>query len=262
MKTTTRYIVYYRVSTQKQGRSGLGLEAQRAMVATFLLSHPGTVLDEYTEVETGKSHRKRPELQKAIDHARAAQATLIIAKLDRLARNVAFTSALLESGLPFKCCDMPEADNFTIHIMAAMAQREGEMISERTKAALDALKARGVKLGSARPGHWDGVTKAGVPRRERRDAGLASAQSRSREVVQEEMSRRYEPLVPWIRDMRKSGLTLQQIADKLNEKGCLTRYNRPWNLPTLRRVIEKYLGPEYLGQLNSKLRPCVAAMGG
>lgn len=259
MKTTTRYIVYYRVSTQKQGRSGLGLEAQRSMVAVLLVSRPGEVLAEYTEIETGKSHKKRPELQKAIDHARAAQAVLIIAKLDRLARNVAFTSALMESELPFICCDMPQADKFTIHIMAAMAEREGKMISERTVAALEALKARGAQLGSARPGHWDGIVKegphAGISRIVRRDAGLAKAQDRSREIVQEEMSRRYEPLVPWIREMREAGLTLQQIADNLNAKGCLTRYGRPWQLPTLRRVIQKYLGPEYLGQLNSKLRP-------
>lgn len=270
-----KYVIYYRVSLEKQGRSGLGLEAQQAMFALFLKARPGTVIGEFTEVETGKTYRKsqaRPELCKAIDLANATGATLVIAKIDRLARNVAFIAMLLESKLDIACCDIPEADNFTLQILAAVAEREGKMISERTSAALKALQARGVALGSAREGHWDGVVEkgphAGTPRIERRAAGLEKAQKQARSRVQEEMSRRYEPLVPWIRDMREAGMTLQQIVDQLNEKGCLTRYNKPWNQPTLSRVIAKYLGPDYLGQLNSKLRPvraytvaCVAANG-
>jgi DNA invertase Pin-like site-specific DNA recombinase len=189
----------------------------------------------------------------------------VIAKLDRLARNVAFISMLLESGLDIACCDIPQADRFTMHILAAVAEREGAMISERTSAALQALKERGVPLGSARPGHWDGVVKegphAGTPRLERRAAGLAKAQARSRTSVAEEMSKHYEPIVPWIRDMRKSGMTLKAIIAALNAKGCVTRRGKPWNMATLRRVIGKYLGPDYLGQLNSVLRP-VAACGG
>ncbi len=260
----TRYVVYYRVSDQKQGRSGLGLKAQEAIYVTFLRVYPGETVGEYTEVETGKSFKKslrRPELTKAVEHAKAAKATLVIAKIDRLARNVAFISALMESGLPFKCCDMPEADKFTIHILAALAQREGEMISERTSAALQVLKERGVKLGSARPGHWEGTTKTGESMAKRRDLGLEKAQFTSRIAVQEEMSRQYEPLVPWIRDMREAGLTLQLIVDQLNGKGCRTRRDRPWNVTTLRRVILKFLGQDYLGQLTSKLNPC-AIVGG
>lgn len=226
-----RYITYYRVSTQQQGRSGLGLDAQRTMVSTFLVTYPGEVLGEYTEIETGKG-AGRPELTQAIDHARAAGATLIIAKLDRLARNVAFTAALLESKLPFKCCDMPEADNFVIHILAALAEREAKLISDRTKAALAELKKRGVKLGSARPGHWDGKEHL---------RGWKKAAEASRVKVQKEMEQRYEPLVPWIRDLRAAGHTLQSIVDALNAKGCQTRRNGPWNVPTLRRVILKYL---------------------
>lgn len=258
---TVRYVVYYRVSDAKQGRSGLGLEAQEAMFATFLCVHPGEVVGEYTEVETGKSlqkSRRRPELREAMDHAQVAKATLVIAKLDRLARNVAFISALMESGLPFKCCDMPEADKFTIHILAALAQREGEMISERTSAALQALKKRGVKLGSARPGHWEGRTKSGESMAEKRELGLKKARKASQEVAQEEMSRQYEPLVPWIREMRESGMTLQLIVDQLNAKGCQTRRNKPWNMGILRRVILRFLGSDYLGQLTSKLNPCKA----
>lgn len=259
---TTRYVVYYRVSDVKQGRSGLGLEAQEAMFGTFLCVHPGEVIGEYTEVETGKSFKKslrRPELRKAMDHAQAAKAILVIAKLDRLARNVAFISTLMESGLPFKCCDMPEADKFTIHILAALAEREGQMISERTSAALQALKERGVKLGSARPGHWEGLTKRGESMAERRELGLEKAQKASQKATQEEMSRQYEPLVPWIREMREAGLTFQRIVDALNGKGCRTRRDQPWNVPTLRRVILRFLGQDYLGQLTSKLNPCVAA---
>ena len=257
----TRYVVYYRVSDAKQGRSGLGLEAQEAMFATFLRVHPGNMIGEYIEIETGKSlqkSRKRPELRRAMDHAQAAKAILVIAKLDRLARNVAFISTLMESGLPFKCCDMPEADKFTIHILAALAEREGQMISERTSAALQALKARGVKLGSARDGHWEGLTKSGESMVERRDFGLEKAHLASRETVQEEMSRQYEPLVPWIREMREAGLTLQSIVDALNAKGCRTRRDKSWNMPTLRRVILRFLGQDYLGQLTSKLNPCKA----
>ncbi len=258
-----RYVVYYRVSDIKQGRSGLGLEAQRAMFITFLLGRPGEVVGEYTEVETGKSMKKslcRPKLKQALDHARMANATLVIAKIDRLARNMAFIAALMESDLPFVCCDMPEADKFTIHILAALAEREGQMISERTKAALRVLKDRGVKLGSARPGHWDGHTPAGELREDCRRKGLEKAQVSSKATVEEAMSRQYEPLIPWIREMREAGATLQEIVDQLNEKGCRTRQDRPWNAPTLRRVILKYLGKDYLGWKNSKLRPC-RAMG-
>ena len=258
--TAVRYVVYYRVSDVKQGRSGLGLDAQCSMFATFLLGRPGEVVGEYTEVETGKSLKKslrRPELRKAMDHARAAKATLVIAKIDRLARNVAFISALMESGQPFVCCDMPEADNFTIHILAAMAEWEGQMISDRTSAALQALKERGVKLGSARPGHWEGRTPAGELRTDCRLKGLEKARISSKTTVQEEMSRQYEPLVPWIRDLREAGSTLQEIVDALNAKGCRTRRDKPWNVPTLRRVILRFLGKDYLGQTTSKLNPCV-----
>lgn len=268
MQTIIKYVIYYRVSLEKQGRSGLGLEAQRAMFAAFLKTRPGTVVGEFTEVETGKTYRKsqqRPELKKAIDLARVTGATLVVAKIDRAARNVAFIAMLLESELSIVCCDLPEADRFTLHILAAVAEREGKMISERTAAALKVLKERGVALGSAREGHWDGVVKegkwAGTPRTERRDAGLAKATAQSKIRVQEEMSKRYEPLVPWIREMREAGLTLRQIVAELNAKGCLTRRNKTWSLNTLRGVIIRYLGDDYLGYPGSKVRPCVAANG-
>lgn len=136
------FIAYYRVSTKKQGDSGLGLDAQRAAVKNYTKD----IYKEYVEVESGKNP-KRPRLLAAIEECKKTGHTLLVAKLDRLARNVHFVSALMESKVPFRCIDMPEADNFTIHIFAALAEREAKLISDRTKAALAELKKQGVKLG-------------------------------------------------------------------------------------------------------------------
>ncbi len=144
-----RFIAYVRVSTQRQGESGLGLEAQQAAVRGYVNGH-GELIAEYLEVETGK-RADRPQLLKAIAHARRQKATLVIAKLDRLARNVAFTATLMESGADFVATDNPTATRLTIHILAAVAEEEARQISERTKNALAAYKARGGKLGAARP---------------------------------------------------------------------------------------------------------------
>ena len=139
-------ITYLRVSSSRQAASGLGLEAQREAVAIFAASRQITVLAEFVEVESGKNDA-RPELAAALAHARKLGAVLLIAKLDRLARSVAFLSALMESGADFKAVDMPDANKFVLHIMAAVAEFEREQISARTKAALAAAKARGIKLG-------------------------------------------------------------------------------------------------------------------
>ena len=143
---TTRYIAYYRVSTVRQGESGLGLEAQRAATTSFMKSADAELVSEFTEVESGK-RANRPELAAAIQQCRNSGAVLLIAKLDRLARNVAFIANLLESGVKFTAIDMPNADRFMMHVYAAMAEEEGRRISERTTAALAAAKARGVRLG-------------------------------------------------------------------------------------------------------------------
>ena len=145
----TLFIAYYRVSTDRQGASGLGLEAQRAAVLRHIAS--GQLAAEYTEVESGKKHTNRPQLLAALQECRRKKATLIIAKLDRLGRNVAFISALTESGADFVCCDNPHANRLMLHMLAAFAEHEREQISQRTKAALAAAKARGVKLGNPRP---------------------------------------------------------------------------------------------------------------
>lgn len=140
-----QYVAYYRVSTQMQGKSGLGLEAQRHAVETFVGSHP--IIAEYTEIESGKRD-DRPQLEAALDHAKANNAVLIIAKLDRLSRDVHFISGLLKRNVPIKACDMPNADNFQFHIMAAVAEKEREMIAERTKVAIAVKRARGQEWGT------------------------------------------------------------------------------------------------------------------
>ena len=146
-----RAIAYLRVSTQRQGRSGLGLEAQRETIARHCHAAGIELAGEYIEVETGKGADaldRRPELKAALAAARRIRAPIIVAKLDRLSRDVAFIAGLMASHVPFVCCDLPDADPFTLHIYAAMAEQERRATSERTKAALAAKKAQGVKLGN------------------------------------------------------------------------------------------------------------------
>src|SRR5215471_9744339 len=147
-----KFVAYYRVSTARQGRSGLGLEAQQAAVRAHLNGGRWKLVAEITEIETGK-RADRPKLAEALKLCRIHGATLIIAKLDRLARNVAFISALMESDVEFEAVDFPQANRLTIHIMAAVAEHEAKMISERTKVALAAAKARGTKLGGVHKNH-------------------------------------------------------------------------------------------------------------
>ena len=148
--TEGNFIAYYRVSTDRQGRSGLGLEAQQQAVLDFLNGGGWQLIADYTEVESGKAIA-RPELTKALAHAKKAKATLLIAKADRLSRKVAFIAPLLDSRVKFVACDMPHASRFEWHIRAALAEEESRLISVRTKAALAAAKARGVKLGTYAP---------------------------------------------------------------------------------------------------------------
>ena len=142
-----RYVAYYRVSTLKQGQSGLGLEAQEKAVQEFLSHYGGEVIAEFKEVESGKNDN-RPELTRAADYCELSTATLLVAKLDRLSRDLHFITSLQKRGIQFKLADMPEIDNLTIHILAAMAEHEAKMISARTKAALSVAKSKGTVLGN------------------------------------------------------------------------------------------------------------------
>jgi DNA invertase Pin-like site-specific DNA recombinase len=142
------FVAYYRVSTDRQGASGLGLDAQRQAVACRV--NGGQLVAEFTEIESGRRHTNRPQLLAALEECRKRRATLLIARLDRLARNVAFIANPMESGADFIACDMPQANRLTIHILAAVAEHEREMISQRTKAALAEAKRRGTRLGNPR----------------------------------------------------------------------------------------------------------------
>ena len=144
----TKAVSYYRVSTARQGASGLGLEAQRASVTAYAKANGLAIVSEFTEIETGTRKKKRKVIYKELAAAKACDGVLLIAKLDRLARNVVFISTLMESGAPFVCVDFPQVTNLTLHILAAVAEEEARMISARTKAALKRAKARGTKLGA------------------------------------------------------------------------------------------------------------------
>ncbi|MCR9275464.1 MULTISPECIES: recombinase family protein [Mameliella] len=170
-----KIIAYERVSTARQGRSGLGLEAQRSAIEAFAASRSAGVLARFTEVESGKRNT-RPELDKALNLARLTGATLVIAKLDRLSRDAAFLLNLQASGVSFLACDMPEANDLTVGIMALVAQQERETISRRTKEALAAAKARGVK--PRKPQRRGGAQAGG----ERRDRAAGNGQAQRRRV--------------------------------------------------------------------------------
>jgi DNA invertase Pin-like site-specific DNA recombinase len=163
MTPHTGFVAYYRVSTDKQGRSGLGLEAQQEAVRTYLNGGKWKIVGEFTEVETGK-RSDRPKLAEALKACRKRKATLVIAKLDRLARNVHFISGQMDQNVPFVACDSPNDDRFMIHLKASFAEEEARKISIRTKAALQAAKARGTKLGGYRGASAPDAEARGKPR--------------------------------------------------------------------------------------------------
>jgi DNA invertase Pin-like site-specific DNA recombinase len=248
-----KIVAYYRVSTKKQGRSGLGLEAQKEMVHQLALAHGATIIAEYVEVETGKKSA-RPKLREAIHHARLTNSTLVVAKLDRLARNCYFLNCLLHAELDFVCCDNPYADRFNIQVLAAVAEHEARQIAARTKAALAAAKAKGRLLGSARPGCWDGYERG---YKKAQPLGSAANSQKARERYQ-------QVLVPEIKRRREEGQTLNQIAAWLNEQGFKTRPTKrcpqgsTFNLKAVWRLIERYLGKEYLGNITLRQPACAA----
>jgi DNA invertase Pin-like site-specific DNA recombinase len=216
-----RTVAYYRVSTDRQGRSGLGLEAQREAVRVFLAGKGWPPVAEFVEIESGK-RKDRPELAKAMEACRLYRATLVIAKLDRLARNVAFVSALMESGVEFVAADFPQANRLTIHILAAVAEHEAAMVSQRTKAALAAAKARGTKLGGFR-GHAPS------------DAVRAAASQAKAAGARENAER----VLPTIRELQAGGVTsLSGLARELNSRGVPTaRGTGQWQAMQVQRVL-------------------------
>ena len=223
----TTVIGYLRVSTKGQGESGLGIEAQHAAVEGYCKQAGATFTMCYTEVESGK-RADRPELARALAHARRSKATLVVAKLDRLARNVAFLSALMDSKVPFVACDNPHANRLTLHILAAVAEAEAVAISQRTKAALAAYKARGGKLGAELP-QCRNLTQEDR-RKGARQAGVAVAKA---------AAEAYADLRPTLADLRGKGLSLQAIADELNTQGHTTRRGKPWNPVQVARVLAR-----------------------
>lgn len=219
-----RFVAYYRVSTAKQGRSGLGLEAQQAAVRDYLNGGAWQLVAEFTEVESGK-RSDRPQLAAALAACRTMRATLIVAKLDRLSRDAAFLLTLQNSGVDFVAADMPTANRLTVGIMAVVAQSERELISARTKAALAAAKARGVKLGGARPGCGE-HGRAALPAA--RAARSAKAEARAAD------------LAPIIRGLQEEGITgLRPLARALNERGHRPPNAAEWGPVQVARLLRR-----------------------
>lgn len=218
-------VAYFRVSTKRQGDSGLGLEAQKSAVQRFLQDGVWNLLAEFTEIESGKFDR-RPKLQEALRLCRVTGSKLVVAKLDRLSRNLGFLVSLQEAGVPFVCADNPTANELTIHLLSVLAQHERRVISERTKAALQAAKDRGVKLGNPNIGEL---------RPDRREAANASRIRLADAFVAD--------LNEIIVDIQNLGISsLSGIASELNRRGIPTQRGGTWQATQVRRVLDRIGG--------------------
>jgi DNA invertase Pin-like site-specific DNA recombinase len=214
-----KFISYYRVSTDRQGKSGLGLEAQRKAVRDYLDGGNWQLVQEFVEVESGR-HSERPQLAAALAACKKHKARLVIAKLDRLSRNLAFIATLMESGVEFIAADMPFANKLTIHILAAVAEHEREMISERTKAALAAAKARGTRLGNPL---------------------LAEAAKRGRAALKANARQFAANVLPIIEEIERAGITSHNaIATKLNERNVKTARGGKWTHVQVGAVLRPF----------------------
>lgn len=223
-------IAYLRVSTDRQGRSGLGLEAQAAAVAQHVAQAGCELLTTYTEIETGKLDKldNRPELRSAIAHCKRTKATLVVAKLDRLARSVAVTSLLHQSGIDFVCVDNPSANRLTVQILAAVAEAEARAISERTIEALAAYRARGGRLGASLP------QCRNLDRAARLKGALAAAAINANNAQEA-----YRDLLPRLTELRGNRRSLRDIADSLNAEGQTTRRGKLWTAMQVKRVLDR-----------------------
>ena len=219
VETMKQYVTYRRVSTEDQGRSGLGLAAQDRDLRLFLEGYseePWEVLGEYTDVLSG-ADSGRPELNKALDHARRTGAELLVAKLDRLSRKVSFIAGLMDDPkLNLRVAAMPYADKFQLHVYAALAEQEREFISQRTKAALGEAKARGVKLG-----------------------GLRDKTQRRNEAVKANAADRARKVAGIVKPLRDQGATLREIAEALNGSGVPTARGGQWQASQVQRVLKR-----------------------
>lgn len=212
-----RYVVYRRVSTQEQGRSGLGLEAQQRDIDIFLTSfseEPWEIVGEYQDIQSGKDD-DRPQLAAALKQAKEARAELLIAKLDRLSRDVEFIARTMKRAT-IRVATMPNADPFQMHLFAALAEKEREFISKRTKAALEAAKARGAKLG-----------------------GLRDKTMKRNEAIQEKARREAEKLMKIIGPLRHAGQTLAAIAGTLNDMEVKASRGGTWTPMQVKRVLDR-----------------------
>lgn len=217
-----RYVAYFRVSTARQGQSGLGLEAQQAAVHTFV-GTDAILVAQYTEIESGRKNT-RPQLQAAIACAKQQQAVLLVAKLDRLARNVAFLATLMESHVRFKAVDLPTADEFTLHILAAVAQKEATAIATRTRDALAAKKARGHTLGTPANLTVEASAQGLLVRQQNARANLANRQAAQLATL-----------------LHATGLSLRAIAQQLNESGYRTRRGNAFHPMGVQRLLARPL---------------------
>ena len=217
-----KFVTYLRVSTDRQGKSGLGLEAQRKAVADHVAGK-GQIAAEFVEIESGKKN-ERPQLASALAEAKQIGAVLLIAKLDRLARNVAFIANLLEAGVEIAAADMPEANRFLLHVMAAVAEHEAQAISDRTRAALAAAKARGVALGWAMPS---------------RKAEQHQAARKGAEINAQKADRHAANVLPVIGQIAGRGASLRQIAAELNERDIKTARGGLWYATTIRNILAR-----------------------
>lgn len=205
------FVAYYRVSTDRQRRSGLGLEAQQAAVRGYLGTE--APIAEFTEIESAKRN-DRPELDRALALCRKRKARLVIAKLDRLSRNLAFIAAMMDSSVEFIAVDNPHANRLTLHILAAVAQHEREMIADRTKAALRAAKLRGVRLG-------------------RNGADRLAPEYRAEAIE------RARQLAPILMELKAAGLSARQMATQLTSRGVPTPNGRRWHAATVIRALDR-----------------------
>ena len=212
-----KFVAYFRVSTGKQGKSGLGLDAQRSAVNAYIGCNE--LIAEFTEIETGRNN-DRPELKQAIAIARKTKSTLIIAKLDRLSRNLAFIANLLDGNIDFIVADMPTANKMVLQMMAVVAEFEAKQISDRTKSALQAAKARGTILGNRT--NWA-------------EAQALGHQSNKKQAFEHDAK-----ILPIIKELAQNDASsLHRIADGLNQRNILSRRNGTWNGTTVRAIIRR-----------------------